>query len=215
MSEIETEILKVSKLRKRADEYDNRQDYLAAVLRSFDKVAAKDESVANTIGDDAYSWYEEAATAMNAKRTIPDFPDLELEDPGPDEIEEEELSEFEDDEAVVDATEDSGEAEDDDNEAEKPAKAAAPPVKAKPKKEKTKTQYDDLTGEKDRFGVIVGTKASQALKMFERGATMKEIKNEVGGGTQYNLLTRMTKEGHLVEKQAGGVWKLTHKDNVK
>jgi hypothetical protein len=74
---------------------------------------------------------------------------------------------------------------------------------------------DNLTGEKDKFGVIAGTKSSEVLKMFERGAAMREVKKTIeGNDTYYNLLGKMVTAGHKVEKLAGGVWKLTHKNEL-
>jgi hypothetical protein len=48
-----------------------------------------------------------------------------------------------------------------------------------------------------------------AAAMFERGATMKEVKDTVGD-TMYNLLRRLEKQGHRITKQ-GSLFKL----NVK
>jgi hypothetical protein len=94
-------------------------------------------------------------------------------------------------------------------------------VKAKPLKivrakrgPTTPTRYDDLTGEKDRFGVVIGTKTHEAVKMYEAGTTAKELYEKLEGRF-YNILSKLQSDGHMVEKLAGGLWKLTHKDDLK
>lgn len=82
--------------------------------------------------------------------------------------------------------------------------------KHKPGKE---PDYKKITGTKDRYGVTEGTKASLALKMFEKGCTMRDVVIE-HGDTQYNILRKLAKEGHKVEKLENGVLRLTHKDDV-
>jgi hypothetical protein len=93
----------------------------------------------------------------------------------------------------------------------------------KPTKEElaaVKTRYDNLTGEKDRYGVIIGTKTHDAVLMYEKGATSKQIQEALGegptkaGGRFYNILRKLNEEGHLVERFRDGTFKLIHKDDL-
>lgn len=107
------------------------------------------------------------------------------------------------------------------------AKAAKPKKAAKkvaePKKEKIKLSVPlkkqgphdkrvdrDEDVVLDKYGCMEGSKNSDALKMFEKGATAKEIKEKLGG-TYYNILKKQQKLGHLIEKE-GSIIKLTHRD---
>lgn len=92
-----------------------------------------------------------------------------------------------------------------------PAKAVkekAPPKEAKPKKPKS----DDEEVYLDKWGCMVGSKNSQALAMFEKGATTTEVKKAIGG-TYYNILKKMTQDGHRLEKQ-GALMTLIHKSDL-
>lgn len=79
-----------------------------------------------------------------------------------------------------------------------------------PEPEKPKKLRRKLTGEIDRYGVSVGSRSNQAILLFERGATMKEVK-EVTGDSKYNLLKKLASEGHTIERD-GPVFRLIHKD---
>jgi hypothetical protein len=96
--------------------------------------------------------------------------------------------------------------------AEKPAKAekAEKPEKIAPKKPAPRHDEDVVL---DKFGAMSGSKNSQALHMFEKGATTKEVKDKIGG-TYYNILKRAVEAGHKVTKD-GAVITLTHKDAAK
>jgi hypothetical protein len=76
----------------------------------------------------------------------------------------------------------------------------------------TITPYDNLTGEKDRFGLFIGTKTQQAVALYEKGATCKQVEMELAGRHR-NILKRLALDGHRVEKLEGGVYKVTHKDD--
>jgi hypothetical protein len=69
-----------------------------------------------------------------------------------------------------------------------------------------------VTSEMDKFGIQKNSKASQAVAMFEKGASMKQIKEKLGG-PQNNILLRLQREGHLVERYDGLI-KVTHKDEI-
>jgi hypothetical protein len=101
----------------------------------------------------------------------------------------------------------------------KAAKAKAKPVKEQDKKVTTKVakkviDYTKLTGARNEYGIIIGTKTHEAIKLYEKGATLKQVENAIGG-RHYNILTKLAGEGHKVEKLEGGVWKLTHKGSPK
>lgn len=81
----------------------------------------------------------------------------------------------------------------------------APPAPAKI----SKTETVEL----DKYGIAVGSKNNRAAQMFERGAKMINVTNELGG-TYYNLLRRLKRAGHDVSNEANGVIRLTHKDSA-
>lgn len=105
----------------------------------------------------------------------------------------------------------------------KPVAKAAPAKAPKPVKEVKKPPApgthrpgprvvnNDLP--KDKFGVVDGTKTHEAVMMFERGATSAEV-NEKIEGRFYNVLSKLVKEGHKVEKLENGKIKLTHKSEI-
>lgn len=150
----------------------------------------------------------------------------------------EEASEDDDEEADADDAEeasDDAEAEPEDDEPElelepvkpkkgakkapvKEAPKAAPKKVEKPAKEASKPKHRNLTPNErkdavlDKFGAIEGSKNSQALALFEKGATSKEVKDDLGG-TYYNILKRAVQAGHRIEK-VGSLITLTHKDNL-
>jgi hypothetical protein len=239
-SAVEKELIKVTKVK--ADRFEDRQDFLAALLKAMDKLT--DDEFDN-LSDEAAEWHtKKAVPAMNKKKPIPDFVEAEAEAdeaPADDDAEtgETEVEEAADGdiEGTEETAEDDAEAESDNEAAEaaaekaakakkgngkKPAKAAKAkpaakepdadaeekPAKAKPKERK----YSELTGARDRFGVILGTKTSDAVAMYVKGATSAQIVEELGG-RHYNILTKLAKEGHKVEN-VEGVWTLTHKDDL-
>lgn len=123
-----------------------------------------------------------------------------------------------DDEAETDQSDD-----DEPEPAKKPKKAApkrAPAKAAKPEKEKAAPKPakkapvrndDDVV--LDKWGAMQGSKNSQALALFEKGATAKEVKDKLGG-TYYNVLKKVVQNGHKLEKD-GAVITITHKDEGK
>jgi hypothetical protein len=138
--------------------------------------------------------------------------------------EDEEASDAEGDNAGGEVVDEPEPLAEDDEPAEPPqkkAKAKAPakaPTPKAPKKDNLATprDYSSLTGEKDKYGVYIGTKTHEALLMFEKGCTQRDVMEKIGGKNRYyNILKDMVKAGHKVEKLAGGIWKLTHKPAKK
>lgn len=220
MSEFEKEL--VSLVKFRPSDYKDRQDYLAALARHADKWFQKhdrDQTIFDGLDDDLVNWFDGAITAMNSRppSPIPDFPDLELE---PEGITAEELEDDESDgdesggeeAALSDNPTGSGEGGPSNPEVESVEEQA--PKARKPRKTKEPTRYDDLDGSKDRYGITIGTKTHEAVKMFEKGATGKEIDKAIGGA-HFNILRKLAKEGHVIERQSGGIFKITHKDDLK
>lgn len=221
MSEVEKELRTATKFKGKQED---RQELLHALARAADKLH---QDIYDNLSDEAANWHTEAVSAINKREAIPDFEDIELldqtsEEPDEDEVDEElapaEEADDEDGQDEAEPAEDEAEdeAEPEEKPAEKPekkAKVIAVRAKKPPKVRVDTSRYDNITGEKDRFGVVEGTKTSDAVKMYERGTTAKEIM-ETLGGRFYNILTRMTNEGHRVEKLEGGRWKLTHKDDL-
>ena len=62
---------------------------------------------------------------------------------------------------------------------------------------------------RDDFGLLIGSKSYVAVKMFRRGAKMKEVRNETGMN-HYNLLNKIKAMGHTVEMNKGLI-KITKK----
>ena len=228
---VEQELIKVSKF-KGEDEGD-RQDYLIKLRMHADTIS---DAKWKGLSDEAKDWLDAAADATENKRELPDFEDAEEvvdfgQAPSPDDAD----AEVEDDEGGG-SDDETGDSEGDNGdgevaeEPEPPAKPAKPaktkpvkeaknkPTDKKPKADKPKPaprDYTALSGDKDKFGIVIGTKAHDAAAMFEKGCTMKQIMDKLQSGRFYNLLKRMIAEGHKVEKLEGGVWKLTHKSAKK
>lgn len=88
-----------------------------------------------------------------------------------------------------------------------PAKKLPSKVTAKVKNEAAVRHGKAVEIGLDKWGCMEGTKNSQALALFEKGTTAKEVK-EALGGTFYNVLARVQKAGHRVEKE-GNLIKLS------
>lgn len=221
MSDLEKEVVSLVKFK---GDYAVRQDYLAALLRATDKWLTKNDpkgDIFDNWDDGLANWYSDGIRAMHNKDMIQDFPDLELEEPEIEPIEEEddtpEEAEQESDtqhekigqqnstEGTVEATGVVDEVGTDEQKAPKKGR--------KVRISKIQTQYDELTGEKDRFGVTIGTKTHEAVKLYEQGTTSKELMQKVGG-RHYNILTKLAQDGHLIEKRPSGGFKLTHKEDI-
>jgi cobalamin biosynthesis protein CobT len=78
----------------------------------------------------------------------------------------------------------------------------------------TPRDYSDLTGEKDRYGLFIGTKTHDAVMMYEKGCTTHELREKLDGRF-YNVLKKLENAGHYVERFQGGIFKVTHKDDIK
>lgn len=203
--------------------YKTRQNYLAALARAIEKIPGEDF---DNLTDDAADWYNAAADAISEKKEIDDFEAEESEkaEPNTGETEVASADEGEDipeflrrDAEPVPETQVALDTKEPETGAAKSAddKAEKAPKKGKNASPSHKTQdYSQVTGEKDRWGFIKGTKTAKVVEMYERGTTAKEIM-EVVGGRFYNMLAQLQKGGHKVEKTAEGLWKVTHKDDLK
>jgi len=211
MSEIERELVEATKVRKSS--HKNRQDFLAAIVRGVDKLH-QDEW--DSLSDAAVNWHAAAVESMDKKRHINDFPDVALESSaqaleteGSDNAEPDRDAEMECDLQPIGSEETSG---------EKKEKAKAP--KAKKVKEKVPDpdidRYDTITGEKDRFGITIGTKTHDAVKMYntKTGASLNEVDEKIHGRF-YNILKKLEKDGHKLEQLEGRRYRLTHKDDLE
>jgi hypothetical protein len=213
--------------------YKKRQDYLAALARAVD---ALDQDIFDEFSNEAAKWFEEAVNAINDKEELPDFEEETVSsetddgskfDPETGELEDEveEVEEAPKQKKVSGKSAKTGapiksaelEADiDDDAEAEEqevlPAKKRAkgqPPKKLNYPPIKLRA-IDGMT--LDRYGTVSGSKNSIAISMLEKGCRMSDIKNSIGG-TYYNLLQRLVKDGHYFEKSANGMMKIIHKDD--
>lgn len=238
---VEKELIKVTAYKART-KFADRQDYLGSILNAVMKL---DDAAFDDLSDEAATWANAAVEAKNGKSDIPDFDEIteeasdetgdeaddEAEDSGDDSEDSDDSSDSDDDGAAVDdddADDEDAEIPEDDSEDEdepeekpvkKKAKPPAKPVKAEKPEKKQGGKRSGAFGRDDdvvldKWGCMEGSKNQRALAMFEKGATAKEVKEEVGG-TYYNILKRLTAEGHSVEKE-GAVIKITHKsDKVK
>lgn len=224
MSKIEAELVAATKYKARKDV--SRQDFLAGLLRAAEKMRAEDY---DKLTDDAAHWYEVGAEALNSREVIPDFNAEE------DELhaENDPITEFEEEPEQASsangaATDEPLTSPEDDAEVEappapktagskKPKKAAkAPkPPKPHPEGEEAAARYANLTGERNRYGVTVGTKTHDAIVMYEAGASVNEVEEKIGG-RHANILKKLAAEGHRVEKDAATKrFKLTHADDLE
>lgn len=228
MHAIERDLIKASGY-KAQRKFADRQDYLKSILNAVSKLEDDDF---NVLKDEAADWVNAAVEAVNSRDDIPDFDEDTTQTEDDPEPEDAAVADSEDG-ADDDDEEDDGPSDDDDEPAddvadvqavdeqpeEKPAKKVkkpAKPVKAalskKPIKGQRPPQFDQGDVVLDKWGSMEGSKNSQALTMFEKGATSKEVK-EVLGGTYYNILKKVVKAGHTLEKK-GSMIKVTHSDDV-
>lgn len=217
----EEQIVKVTKVKESA--YKVRQDYLAALVRGIDKLS---EDEWDNLSNDVVNWHIAAVGQMDKKRQIEDFKDVTntLPDEGEDDNSPPEKDEgtsdissaSENDDFIKEpsAEEPLPEQETEEKKPRKSKKAKAEKVKAKSQFENRPEpeRYSKITGEKDRFGITIGTKTHEAVKMYntDEGATLKQVDAALGG-RHYNILQKLTKDGHKVEKLAGGYWRVKHK----
>lgn len=176
------------------------------IVPDFDEVKASEEADVDPEDDEAEDEPDDAE-------------DEETEDD--DEADEDEETSDDDEDG---SSTDSEDEPDEDAPEVKPAKKKAapankakakekPPAKTKveakkPPKAKAKSLDDEEDVIVDKWGCMEGSKNSQALAMFEKGATTKEVKETIGG-TYYNILGKMVKDGHTVVKE-GSLIKITH-----
>lgn len=193
-------------------------------LPDFDEVGAAAEEASD---DDADSEADEEADDSGDGDEADDASDDDTDsDDDDDDSEADEADDEEDDPS--DDNPESDDDEDEDEPEEKPAKKAVPKKAAKPdpapklkpppkpRKEKPKERKPHHTDEDvvlDKWGCMEGSKNSQALNLFEKGATAAEVKEKLGG-TYYNIMKKMVADGHTIEKE-GAVIKIIHKDAKK
>lgn len=225
MSEVERTIRKLIKFKHGEDEFRDRQDYLASLLREADKWFRKNdesEDIFNGLDDAVAEWYDAGTKQLNLKREIQDFPDLEFDESQDEESEVEEES-SEDEGEAQEAADEMGQAEAHVVEAEEPTEAEPeeqveqPKPKVKKSKKKTAVEpdprYDHLSGRKNRYGIYEGTKTHDAILLYEKGATVKQVTEKIGSRF-YNILKKLMADGHQVTKDENGVWTVRHKDDV-
>lgn len=223
MSEYEKQVIQLTKF-KPAD-YADHQDYIAALVRhtdlwlqKHDKTGAIFDGWDNALAD----WFDEVVHILNdGEGPLPDFPDrLEpiidippVEDPEPPIPEggvpeppaEEPLPQYTADDVPIEPPPIPGTA------------GALIPGKSKKWGVKINTRiptpYDYLSGERDRYGIIVGTKTHDAVLMYERGTSARELLKALGG-RHYNILGRLQRDGHKVVRLANHRFRVTHRDDV-
>jgi len=200
MHDIERELVEATGYEVKR-KFANRQDYLGSILNAVLKLSNEDF---DELTDEAAAWANAAVEAKNARsQELPDFDEVEPDD-------------GEGDDAADDESDSAGgepDGTDIDPEAQPEAVEVAP-TKAKkaPKPKKTEPELDEEDVVLDKWGSMEGSKNSQALAMFEKGATTKEVKDAIGG-TYYNILKKAVEKGHKLEKE-GSLLKLTHSSDL-
>jgi len=190
---------------------------VAAINAKEDELPDFDEVVASEEADEPEDEEADDDEAGGVK---------EYEDETEDESEADEEDEISDEDEETSSTDSDDEPEDETPEV-KPAKKKAVPAKKikakekapakakvetkKPPKAKAKSLDDEEDVVVDKWGCMEGSKNSQALAMFEKGATAKEVKESLGG-TYYNILGKMVQNGHTMVKE-GSVIRITHSDD--
>jgi hypothetical protein len=234
MHDVERELIEATGFKPRK-KYADRNEYLQAILLATTKLV---EDEFDNLSDEAAEWCNEAVEIYNEDKNadLPDFGDVESDD---SDVQAEDVAEADDgeadegddaasgDEDASDDVVDEAEAEivpsdpepvkstrkgkakkaDDEVDAPAPSKAAKAPKKQDP-------EPDLDNAVLDKWGCMQGSKNSQALAMLEKGATMRELKAALQGATYYNLMKKQAAAGHKMEK-VNGIFKLTHKDDVK
>ncbi len=199
-SEVEQELLKAVGSKFKPPKKADRQDYLAALVQAVIRLS---DAHYDELSDEADQWQTAAVEALNNKSNIPEF-DGEGNDQGDETQAEEADPEAEEVQEV--------EAESEIEEEPEPPKAKKAKTASKPKKAKETDlpppPYNRITGKKSKFGIYEGTKTAQAVAMYERGATVREV-TEAMKGRHYNILKKLAQAGHKLEKLGGGVFKIT------
>lgn len=92
MDVVEKELVKFSGFKKKASEYEDRQEYLVALLKAISVAADKDDQGWDNISDEAANWYDNAVRSQIRKEELPDFGIEEVAEPeqadGPDDEDE-------------------------------------------------------------------------------------------------------------------------------
>lgn len=219
------------------DDFDNLTDMTAAwanaaveAYNSKSEIPDFDEA-SETEDDETEEVAEAEAEEADDPEDEADDEEADSEADEDDEVEEETEEASDMDETEPDPSDDEDvPVDEDDEEAEpepvKPAKKAKapsalkkaianvpPPEKKTPKiKQPVPPQFtDDAT--LDKWGCIEGSKNSQALMMFEKGATTSEVKKAIGG-TYYNILSKCVKNGHKLHKE-GAIMTIIYKGTKK
>lgn len=213
MHAVERELIKATGYKTQRP-FSNRQDYLGSILNAVMKLTDNDF---DNLSDEAATWANAAVEAKNAKDTdLPDFDEAPVDDSEePDaETSEDEVEIDPETGEVLDVAEDESEPEPEEEvSASKTVKHRKPPkekeTKTKPAPKRAASDDDVVL---DKWGCMVGSKNAQALALFEKGATTKEVKDKIGG-TYYNILGKAVQNGHKMEKE-GSLIKLTHKDDI-
>jgi outer membrane biosynthesis protein TonB len=221
MHAVEKELLEATGYKPQR-KFSNRQDYLGSVLNAVLKL--RDEEF-DDLTDEAAEWANAAVQAKNARnQDLPDFDEVESsdeesenEDGGSDDSEEPDPEPVDTDDPVDEEPSVDAQVDHEDAEKPKPTKRIKIPkkpkaTKAAPKAKKAPEPVDEEDVVLDKWGAMDGSKNSRALALFEKGATTKEVKDQIGG-TYYNILKKMSEKGHKVEKE-GSLIKLTHKDEL-
>lgn len=175
MSEVEKELVKATNFEAEKD-YKNRQDYLAVLARAVNNL---DKDNYELLSNEAVNWFNEAAKAIRAHKDISDFSTS---------FTTEEVKEIE-------GETEEGVLPEDEHEDER----VEPSITKEKKEKKPRKSKAKVSGEIDKWGIHIESNSSQVAAIFEQGSTMAFVRGQYGQNF-YNLLKRLEKEGHKIER---------------
>jgi hypothetical protein len=177
----------------------DREDFLKAIQRELEKLS-NDEWV--KLSEPAQDWSDDAARAVLAHQSIPEFPDW---------IEDEEV-EAQAQEAAEGLAESEGEVRPKKSRRSRHAKTL--PLKTRKALKNAVMSRVVKEYPLDRYGHIRISKASKAIAIFEKGATMRQVREWLGGSAHYNLLIHLQKHGHKVVHGPDHKITVIHRDDA-
>lgn len=180
MHKIEQELIEASGFTPERD-YSDRQDYLAALVR---KVADLPDTDFENLSNETCTWVNKAVKSIKTSRAIIDFEGGENET---NETERNGGNGTHDHETLgVEAS-------------SSRTVSFKPQTNRAPKKGRAEGESPELRDQLDEFGISKATKSHAVAMMFKEGCTMKDVKERYGT-THNNLVHRLEREGHKVER---------------
>jgi hypothetical protein len=199
---VEREISERTMVSRRKGE--NRNTYLQRLTEGVNELSDDDF---NTLSNDAQEWANLACTEYSAGQPITDFNKEVIKGNVGNEFPSTKISEKLN---VSDLVEDEGsEIKESEviTELNPVVKVNYPETRNKEKKTRTSSGNG-----KDRYGLRVGSKTSRAVELYEQGVKMCVVREELGCN-YYNVLNKLSQQGHIIEHLDGGIIKIRHKED--